>query len=143
MTVRHFKGFHSLQEVVCSAGTLRPEVKVLSLKMFTLPENSVLATANPVMKECVTFREYSSCSVDGSDTRKSEVRVLVSDMDEGEIRRFGCRVNSFDSLGDTISTAWSVTVERRSKYTPENKLDNILINHSLCVCVCVLSLIHI
>ena len=116
MSVRHFKGFPSLQEIACTAGNLRTEAKVLSLKMFTLPGNIILASANPVMKECVTFREYSSCSVTGSDTRKSELRVLVSDMDVGEVRRFGCRVNSFDSVGDTISTTWSITVERRREY---------------------------
>ena len=126
MAVRHFKGFPSLQEVSCSAGNLRTEAKVLSLKMFTLPENSILASANPVMKECVTFGEYSSCSVDGSDTRKSHLRVLVSDMDEGEIRRFGCRVNSFDSVGDTISTIWSITVERKSEYIAETTFEQVI-----------------
>ena len=114
--MKHFKGFDSLQEVQCSAHNLKTEVKVLSLKMFSSPENTVLAIANPLVNECITFTEYSSCSIDRSDTRNSKLRVLVSDMVEGEVREYGCRVNSFDSFGDTITSTWSIRVGRESEY---------------------------
>ena len=115
MTVRNFKGFHSLREVECSARNVKMELKVFSLKMFSIPDNVVLATANPVTSECVTFANYSSCSVDRTDTRSSKLRVLVSDLRQGEVRRYGCRVNSFDSFGDTVTSTWSVSVERESE----------------------------
>ena len=127
MTVRNFKGFLSLLEVECSAAEVRTELRVFSLKMFSLPDNIVLATANPMVNECVTFRDFSSCSIDRVDTRHSKLRVLVSDMEEGEVRRYGCRVNSFDSFGDTVTSTWSISVERESEYCRINSNDVILI----------------
>ena len=115
MTVRNFKGFLSLQEVECSAAKVKTELRVFSLKMFSIPDNTVLATANPMVNECVTFADYSSCSIDKTDTRNSKLRVLVSDLREGEVRRYGCRVNSFDSFGDTVTSTWSVSVEKESE----------------------------
>ena len=115
MTVRVFKGFPSLQEVECSTGHLKASVKVFSLKMLTGPQNTVLAHANPVTNECVTFKEFSSCKLDLSDTRKSVLRVLVSDLEEGESRRYRCTATSFGSLGETNTSSWSITVWRKSK----------------------------
>ena len=115
MTVKFFNGITELQEVECSAASLRPELKLFSLKMFSLSDNAVLATANAMTEECTTFTDYSSCYVDRKDSRKSKIRILVSDMEEGEVRRYGCRVNSFDSLGDTITSTWTITVERKSE----------------------------
>ena len=115
MTVRLFKGFPSLQEVECTTENLKAEVKVFSLKMFTGPQDSVLAHANPVTRECLTFRDFSSCKFDLSDTRKSRLKVLVSDLEEGESRRYGCTAASFGSLGETNSSHWSITVWRESK----------------------------
>ena len=138
MAVRNFKGFLSLQEVECSAGNVKADLKVFSLKMFSMPENIVLATANPVIDECVTFTVFSSCSIDRVDTRRSKLRVLVSDMEEGEVRRYGCRVNSFDSFGDTVTSTWSISVERQSEYCRIDSNDVILIYQcwpSLFTCV--------
>lgn len=115
MTVRYFKGFRSLQEVECSADYFKAEVKILSIKMFAVPGNKVLAHANPVTNECLTFKEFSSCKIDTGDTRKSRLRVLVSDLEEGESRRYGCTATSFGSLGDTDTSTWYVTVNRKSE----------------------------
>ena len=115
MTVRLFKGFPSLQEVECTTENLKAEVKVFSLKMYTGPTNTVLAHANPVTNECITFKDYSSCKIDSSDTRKSRLKVLVSDLEEGESRKYGCTATSFGSLGETNAASWSITVWRKSK----------------------------
>ena len=115
MTVRYFKGFRSLQEIECSPARLNAEVKILSIKMFTVPGDTVLAHANPVTNECLTFKEFSSCKIDTSDTRKSGLRVLVSDLEEGESRQYGCKATSFGSLGDTETSTWYLTVNRKSE----------------------------
>ena len=86
MTVRNFKGFSSLQEVECWGEHLDPEVEMPSLKMYTIPEQKVLAYLFLVSKECMTYSEYSSCFIDESEPRKSGLRVLVSDLAEGEGR---------------------------------------------------------
>ena len=116
MTARIFKGFPSLQEVECTAGSLKAEVNVFSLKLFTVPDNGLLAHANPVKDECVTFGEFSSCLIDTSNTRNSRLRVLVSDLEEGEDREYGCTVSTFGPLGEYDAATWSITVRRNSEY---------------------------
>ena len=119
MTVRAFKGFESLQEVECTTGNLKAEVSVFSLKMFTIPDNGLLAHANPVKGECVTFGQFSSCVVDSGNTRNSRLRVLVSDLGEGESRRYGCTASTFGPLGEYDAATWSLTVRRNSEYCDE------------------------
>ena len=115
LSVRNFKGFPSLQEIECQIGSYNAEVNVFSLKLFRLPSNIVLAHANPVKNECQTFGEYSSCRIDIRDTRKSTLNILVSDLKEGESRRYGCTASSFGPLGATNTSTWSITVKRNRK----------------------------
>ena len=77
----------------------------------------MLAHSNPMTKECITFGDFSSCAMDTSDTRNSRLRVLVSDLEEGESRRYGCTASSFGPFGETNVVTWSVQVERNSKYS--------------------------
>ena len=74
-------------------GHLDPEVEMPSLKMYTIPEQKVLAYLFLVSKECMTYSEYSSCFIDESDPRKAGLRVLVSDLAEGE-RRTGRNISN-------------------------------------------------
>ena len=94
---------------------------MFSLKLFTETDNKMVAHANPVTNECITFGEFSSCTLDSSDTRNSKLRVLVSDLKEGESRRYGCTASSFGSFGESFSATWSVTVHRASKYNTKEK----------------------
>jgi hypothetical protein len=107
-------------------------MKMLSLKIFAEPTNKLLAMANPVTNECVTFSDYVSCYIDVGDTRTSYLRVLISDMKAGESRRYSCRVNSFDSYGDPVSATWYITVERQREYVGEKVK---LMLFSMCYCV--------
>ncbi|KAK7488928.1 hypothetical protein BaRGS_00019885, partial [Batillaria attramentaria] len=90
ISVRDYRGIPSIQEVECWGGTLEAEVILFSLKMFTIPDKSVLAVARPTTNDCMTFSEFSSCAIDASDTRKSRLRVLAADLEEGESRTYGC-----------------------------------------------------
>ena len=112
MTVQDFRGFPSLQEVECFGGSLRAEVKVLSLKIFRSLDGSILAYANPLTNECITYLEFSSCVIDASDTRNTRVRILVSDLEQGQSRRYGCEIISFKS-GQGTNTSVSYIVVRR------------------------------
>ncbi|KAL8577615.1 hypothetical protein ACOMHN_036806 [Nucella lapillus] len=110
LTVRTFKGIPRLFEIQCSGTTLHPGVTVFSLKIFTLPEKTLQAKANPLKNNCFTFSEMSSCSIVKNDTRKSQLRILVSDLAEGEKRRYGCTTTSFDTDGDTGTSSWVLDV---------------------------------
>ena len=112
---RDFKGFPSLKEVECWGGSLEPEVKLMSLQMYTLPERTILASLNVITKNCVTFGDYSSCFIDKDDTHKSRLRILVYDLGEGESKDFGCTALSLKSLGNAKSLSWTTSVTRKSK----------------------------
>ena len=115
MTSRDFKGIPSLQEVECLGGSLKPELKLLSLKIYTVTDSAVLASLNVLTRACLTYADFSSCYVNTSDTHKSRLRVLVPDLREGESREYGCKVNALTSEGDTKVSTWSIFVTRRSE----------------------------
>ena len=115
MSVRNFKGFSSLQEVECWAGHLETEVKLVSLKLYTISDNSVLAYLNTVTNECITHGAYSSCFIDIAASRKSRLKVLVADLKEGESRSYGCKASSFRSGEEPKTDTWSISVKRFSE----------------------------
>ena len=115
MTVRDFLGFPSLQEVECSGGSLRTKVNYLSLTLFKMSDNSVIASLISSENTCNTFVEYSSCAIDSSDRRKSVVRTLVADLEEGGSTTLGCNVTSVLDSGHPRVFSWSVVVRRRSE----------------------------
>ena len=114
--MRDFKGFHSLQEVECTGEFLKPEVKLLSLTMTTMSNSIELATLNVITNSCLTHNDFSSCFIDLSDSHKSKLRVLVSDLDEGESREYECRANTINTRGQTDMSTLSILVTRKRKY---------------------------
>ena len=114
MTSQLFKGIPSLQEVRCSGASLEPEVKLLSLQMRRLSDNRALASLNVISNNCVTLRDYSSCFIDKYDSRRSELRILVFDLVEGERRVYACDIHTIDSFGIPKSSQWKITVEMHS-----------------------------
>ena len=115
MTVHDFLGFPSLQEVECSGGSLKAEVDLLSLTLFRTADNTILANLNTFKGTCKTFSEFSSCVLDVGDTRKSSVKTLVADLEEGETTIVGCNVTSFLENGHAPRYSWFVSVHRKSK----------------------------
>ena len=112
MTVRDFMGFPSLQEVECSGGSLRTKVNYMSLTLFKISDNSLIATLISSKNTCKTFIEFSSCEIDSSDSRKSVVRTLVADLEEGGSTRLGCNVTSVLESGHPRVFSWSLVVRR-------------------------------
>ena len=115
MAVRNFKGFPSLQEVECRAGHLEGGVKVLSLKLYAVGDDSVLAYLNTYSNECITHGEYSSCFIDVTDSRHSRLKVLLADLEEGESRGYGCKASIFRSGEEARTSTWSIIVTRNSE----------------------------
>lgn len=115
MSVRDFRGFESIQEVECSGGHFEAEVNILYLKLFEVSNQTVLAYLNHPSRNCLTFAEFSSCFVDPLNSRGSRLRILVSDLDVGETRQYGCTVSTWKSLKDTEKFTWSVSVTGKRK----------------------------
>ena len=117
MTSRDFRGISSIQEVECSGGSLNSDVKLISLQLFELPDSTVLASLNVYTNNCMTFSDYSSCTIHPADTHKSKLRILVHDLEEGESREYGCTANTVNPLGNAIFRNWKLLVRRHSKLT--------------------------
>lgn len=116
MTSRHFRGISSIQEVECWGGYLNADVKLISLQIFKLPETIILASLNVLTSSCMTFGDFSSCAVNGTNNHNSRVRVLVHDLEEGEIREYGCTANTVNPLGNSIYRNWKMLLVRNSKW---------------------------
>ena len=116
MTSKDFKGIPSIQEVEFRGTGLRPEVKLLSLKLYRMSDSFVLASLNVLANTCLTYSDFSSCHLSTADTHQSLLRVLVHDLEEGESRRYGCKVTVVQSEGDASELKWSIVVMRRSEY---------------------------
>ena len=117
MRVHDFLGFPSLQEVECSGGILNADLDLLSLTLFSTADSTVLATLNTFKGTCKTFSEFSSCDLNVGDTRKSSVRTLVADLEQGETMIMGCNVTSFLENGHAQMYTWSLPVYRKRKWS--------------------------
>ena len=84
--------------------------------MYTLPDHVLLATLNVISNTCVTLGEMSSCVVNKTDSHKSKLRILVSDLKEEESRQYKCTGNTLDSYGLTDTVTWEILVTRYSKW---------------------------
>lgn len=115
LIVRDFKGIPSIQEVECTGSSLQTEVNLLSLSLFSVPSNTVLGHVNLLTNKCVTFSDFASCIIDGSQTRKTVLRVLVYDLGEEETRQYGCNCTTVRSLGETERATWFIVVKAKSK----------------------------
>ena len=115
MRTQEFKGIPSIQEVECWGGGLKPEVKLLSLKLYRVSDSYELGSLNILTKNCLTRSEFSSCYVNSSDTHKSRLRVLVHDLEEEESREYECKALALGPSGDGEEAIWSIIVTRRSE----------------------------
>jgi hypothetical protein len=116
MTVRNFQGISMLKEVECSGATLSQEVELLtSLALFRPTDNTALVYLNFVKQECKTFNEYSSCSIDASDSKRSSVKTLLADLREGETLVIACNVTALQGIGHSPRFTWTIPVHRESK----------------------------
>ena len=85
----------------------------MSLKLYTVHDGKVQASLNVFANNCLTYADYSSCSVDTRDTHKSRLRLLVHDLEEGESREYGCRALALRNTGDESELTWSILVTRK------------------------------
>ena len=113
---RDFKGIPSIKEVLCLGHGVNPELKLMSINMYTNSEQSLLASLNVFTNTCMTYTAYSSCFVDNTGGHESKVKVLVTDLEEGESRKFGCMLTVLDSKGYASDLKRSFIVARKSKY---------------------------
>lgn len=106
-----------MQEIECSGSGLDAgkAVGLLSTILYRAGDGQVVASANFATRSCLTTDTFSSCVIDGSDSRRTGVRALVLDLREEESRRFGCNVTAFSSVGKAVAFSWIISVSRPSE----------------------------
>ena len=135
MISRSFRGFYNLQEVECFGDNVDAGLTLTSLRLVKLPEKEIIAVLRTDTKTCLTYNDYSSCTIDSQSTRRSRLRVLVYDLKEGESREYGCTANTVDSLGGAVPKNWNIVISLRCEYI------HIALYHNL-VTVCLYLMVY-
>ena len=92
-----------------------PDREVLSLLLLDLETGQILASLQPMSKQCTTSERFSLCRIDERDSRKSSLSTLVVDLEENSSRRYGCEVVSSKTGERSNISVWSVEVAGVSK----------------------------
>jgi hypothetical protein len=109
MTVRVWEHVPSVLEVGCSGATLDPGTEVFYVTLDHFPSRDRIASVSVQKKACTTFTSFSACRIDDTNNRLSELRTLVMNMSEGEIRSFKCVV-SYGHAGYARNAEWVLDV---------------------------------
>ena len=110
MTVGAFRGYPSLQELQCSGENLPAGSDLVYMVLFKQATGKILAFINLRKGECSTAEDYVSCDVDSDDTRRSRLRVLLTDVDSSATA-FGCNVTVIGPGGMLKTLSWWLAVD--------------------------------
>lgn len=116
MTAQQFRELSSIQEVECSGLSLDSDADLLSMTFFTSKDKRVLGYVNFGKRECSTSEVFVLCEMDNKDSRRTRLKALVSDLEAGETREFGCNVTSLKTGGWTKTFSWTVSVNSSREY---------------------------
>lgn len=117
LTSRTFEGFPGVQEVQCTGEELKGDVGIFSMTLYAADNKRSLSSVNLVTKTCSASSVFASCFIDDSDTRKTRIRALITDLVEEEVREFGCNLTTFvGSSKQTTFVNWWLPVSRPSEY---------------------------
>lgn len=99
----------------CTGNTLSPDTDVLSMALYRINNDNILAFVNLRKHECFTSESFILCEIDATDSRKSKLKALVLDLNETEKRSYGCNMSTIASGGRQKFVSLNVTVEKSSK----------------------------
>ncbi|PVD27413.1 hypothetical protein C0Q70_12571 [Pomacea canaliculata] len=115
--VEDFRRIPGVQEVQCTGEELKGDVGIFSLTLYAADNKRSLSSVNLVTKTCSASSVFASCFIDDSDTRKTRIRALITDLVEEEVREFGCNLTTFvGSSKQTTFVNWWLPVSRPSEY---------------------------
>ncbi|KAL8563673.1 hypothetical protein ACOMHN_035407 [Nucella lapillus] len=107
-----FLQLHNVVEITCSGAKLPASVDLLSMSLYERHHlggrhsSRMLASVNFGAKKCLTNSSFTSCRIDESNSRRTELRSLVTGLGTGELRHYGCNVTGFQSGGKTPVFTW-------------------------------------
>ena len=101
-------------EVKCSGEALDSNSDLLTLRLYTTPDNEMLASVNLRKFKCMSSSTFASCYVNERDSQRTSLSVLVVDLKEDEMRSFGCTAG-YEADGWIESKSWTLAVRRNSE----------------------------
>lgn len=109
MRTSFFKGLTSLPTVECAADGLEADVTVMSMTMYSVRDNNVVAAINILDSECSTSGVYSACVVSSQDKKRTKLVSIVPEAVKDEVAVYGCNLTVFrQGKGHIVS--WSTSV---------------------------------
>ncbi|XP_025102313.1 uncharacterized protein LOC112568945 isoform X6 [Pomacea canaliculata] len=111
-----FLTFDNIHRVVCSGASLEADVDVMAMVLYRVADDRVLAYVNQAKQECTTSELFVSCDVDTTDSKRSRLSVLISDLAEGETRTLGCNISTIAAGGRFRTLSWRIVL-RQAKTT--------------------------
>ncbi|KAL8563661.1 hypothetical protein ACOMHN_035395 [Nucella lapillus] len=115
LLVRDFSGSPDILEVVCSGTALASDVSLLTMTLYSVPSNHVQATASVFDDQCTTTGVFASCLVDRQNSRKSQLKMLVMNLEVGTRLGFGCEITSVKSGQRSSTSSWTIEVQRKEQ----------------------------
>lgn len=110
-----FLTFDNIHRVVCSGASLEADVDVMAMVLYRVADDRVLAYVNQAKQECTTSELFVSCDVDTTDSKRSRLSVLISDLAEGETRTLGCNISTIAAGGRFRTLSWRIVLRQASK----------------------------
>ncbi|PVD27100.1 hypothetical protein C0Q70_12251 [Pomacea canaliculata] len=119
MRTSFFKGLTSLPTVECAADGLEADVTVMSMTMYSVHDNNVVAAINILDSECSTSGVYSACVVSSQDKKRTKLVSIVPEAVKDEVAVYGCNLTVFrQGKGHIVS--WSTSVRLPMKGSSED-----------------------
>ena len=112
---KQFHGFPDIHEVMCTGETLSSDSDLLTMILYTVPQDAVVAFVNLGKQDCYTSESFVSCEIDQSDPRRSRLKTLVADLAEGQTREFGCNLTAVAARGRMLIYSWKLSVHQPSE----------------------------
>lgn len=115
LSVAPFQGLYNVQEVTCSGETLDSSMSLMSLTIYLVSDDKLLASMNIATGHCLTSTMLSACVFHATDSRLSKLKLLVLQAESGKSRLYGCNATAFMS-GRSKILSWSLSVTSLGEY---------------------------
>lgn len=83
--------------------------------LYEASNDQMIAYANVGKPECTTAKSFSLCVVDRKESRKSNLKVLIADLYEGQSAVYGCNLTYVVPGGRSKIISWFLQITRISK----------------------------
>ena len=115
LKAKYLNGHRNIQEVECIDESMITGLRLLSLKIYIVPNGTLIGSLNVITGTCLTYMSYASCDVNSETLHASRLSVLVVDLKAGYSEEYVCRKIYINTQGDTLISTLSLLVNGSRK----------------------------